>query len=575
MLFLLIVLKQGLDEKVVAQSVRYPLTLKKSIGRSLRPADVHTYNLFLQRKQVIRIKLTRQGTDATIRVMDSSGEVVSRRSVTMGEYDEELSLFQAPHAGLYTVTVRSAQKNVLTGHYTIELNELLSGEAYTAQVAKTRRKQTAVIRWLKERAIPLATLSVDSNRTDLTPLKDVLRDVRFIGIGEETHGTHEFFASKHRLLDFLVREMGVRVVVIEGSYVGWQLINDYVMGRTDDGAKALAEQGFWAWDTDEMKTLIDWARQYNRTVPSVEQLRFSGVDPQYNQPGKDSLLTYLKRVAPKRVPSTKALFALNLDSLQAAHTGTGELDTLKQVQASYYELYTFLEQSYKQDTTGLDSLYRLGQLDMSGHERMLGYARVLTQYVSTCGQADTAGVATRDMFMAENCRRLIERESAGTRFVIWGHNGHIATGGNSLFKPLGAYLREFYGSAYYALGLGFNKGTFLAREVPVADSARQWLKAFGVNPAPEQSIEWYLAQTKLKTFIVDFRAAPQNAHSKNWLTESIPMRSIGSVYRPDFARTYLYPIRLNERFDGLLFIDSITRARPNPSVKDVDKLDSK
>ena len=571
---LLGVLQVGLGEKAAAQSVGQPLALNKPVGRSLRPDESHTYTLVLQRKQVMTIRLTRQGADATIRVMDSSGRSVSRRNVTMGEYDEELSLFQAPHAGRYSVIVRSAQRNAPTGHYTVELSELLSGKAYAAQLAETRRKQTAVIGCLKARAMPLATLSVDRNRTDLAPLKDVLRDVKLIGLGEETHGTHEFFTVKHRLLDFMVRDMGVRVFIVEGSYAGWQSINDYVTGRTDDGEKALAEQGFWAWNTGEMKALIDWARQYNKTVPATEQLRFAGIDPQYNQPGKDKLLAYLKRVAPERVAPTEALFARNLDSLQSVRSETGEQDSLKQVQASYHELYAFLEQSYKLDTAWLDRLKRPEITSPNEHERMLDYARILTQYVSTYGQADTAGVATRDVFMAENCRRLIEREPAGTRFVIWGHNGHVATGGNSLFKPLGAYLREYYGNAYYALGLSFNKGSFLAREVPAVDSARQWLKAFTVSSAPEQSVDWYLAQTRLKNFVVDFRAAPQNVDSRNWLTDPIPMRSVGSVYRPGFAPAYFYSMRLAARFDGLLFVDTTTWAHPNPSVKDVDRLGS-
>jgi erythromycin esterase-like protein len=107
---------------------------------------------------------------------------------------------------------------------------------------------------------------------------------------------------------------------------------------------------------------------------------------------------------------------------------------------------------------------------------------VLAQDISTYADIDSAGVAARDRIMAENFRRLVDRESPGTRFVFWGHNGHVATGGNSLFKPVGAYLRETYDSAYYALGFSFNAGTFLARDVTTADSSRQHRKRLPVEP---------------------------------------------------------------------------------------------
>ncbi|QKZ14074.1 erythromycin esterase family protein [Spirosoma sp. KUDC1026] len=554
----LIVLRLG--QETTGQSIGLPLVVNKPIGRALRPTESHTYTLALQRRQVMKITLIRQGTDATVRVTDIAGTSIPHTSTSVDEYEQEQSLFQAPHAGLYTVQVRAPGRPGPTGHYTLELNELLSGDAYAAQLAERRRKQTAIVNWLKSGAIPLTTLSIDTSRTDLAPLKDVLRGVRVVGIGEQVHGAHEFFQAKHRLLDFLVRDMGFRVLVMEGSYAGWQQINDYVTGKTDGDENVLAGQGFWAWDTHEMKGLIDWARQYNQDVPAAEQLRFAGIDPQYNQPGKDKLLAYLKRVAPERVRLTEALFALDLDSLQSVRSDTSSAAqyALRQAQDSYSKL-----------SDSLDSLRSTEPADRDEYEQLRAYAHVLTQYAEFYGQPDSAGIAPRDRYMADNCRRLIEREPAGTRFVIWGHNGHVATGGNRLFRPLGAYLRAFYGSAYYALGTSFNQGTFLAREVPTADSSRQWLRPFPANTAPEQSVDGYLARTGLKTFIVDFRSMPRNTYGENWLTEPLPMRSIGSVYRPGFAQAYFQPIRLIERFDGLLFVDTIGQARPNSSVTNV------
>jgi erythromycin esterase len=551
-LLILISLWQGVLQPLAGQTMPQNLTVNRPVGRALRAEESHAYTLDLQRKQVLKIKLTRQGTEATIRVTSATGKPVPHLEALTNEYGEEMFTFQVPEAGRYTVTVRPIPKNPLVAHYTIELSEVLSGEVYAALLAEARRQQTAVINWLKTRAIPLRTLAVNQNRADLAPLKAVLRDVRIVGLGEQTHGTHEFFEVKHRLLDFLVREMGFRVLVMEGSYAGWQQINDYVTGNRNDGDRALTEQGFWAWNTEEMKAVIDWARQYNKTVSKTEQLRFVGIDPQFNQPAKSKLLDYLRRTAPERVAPTAAFFALEPDSLTRTDQAVG---TMAALQSLYTELGAYLEERRKSDTNTTET------------RQMQEYVRVLAQDISTYADIDSAGVAARDRIMAENFRRLVDRESPRTRFVFWGHNGHVATGGNSLFKPVGAYLRETYDSAYYALGFSFNAGTFLARGEPTADSSRQGLNKFTAKPAPRLSVDWYLTQTGQKNFIIDFRTAPQTAASRAWLAEPLPMRSIGSVYKSAVPSAYFYPVQLDERFDGLLFVTTSTRTHPATSVK--------
>ena len=47
------------------------------------------------------------------------------------------------------------------------------------------------------------------------------------------------------------------------------------------------------------------------------------------------------------------------------------------------------------------------------------------------------------------------------------------------------------------------------------------------------------------------------------------MRSVGSVYGPGNEVQYYAPVMLKQSFDGLFFIDTTSRARPNTSVKNV------
>src|SRR5690349_19334939 len=106
------------------------------------------------------------------------------------------------------------------------LNEIVSAEMYANSLADPKAKESAVIARLKESAIPVRTVEAENGFEDLQPLKLVFKDVRFVGLGEDTHGTREFFQFKHRMLEFLVKEMGFRVFAIEASYSACENIND-------------------------------------------------------------------------------------------------------------------------------------------------------------------------------------------------------------------------------------------------------------------------------------------------------------------------------------------------------------
>ena len=81
------------------------------------------------------------------------------------------------------------------------------------------------------------------------------------------------------------------------------------------------------------------------------------------------------------------------------------------------------------------------------------------------------------------------------------------------------------------------------------------------------TIDWYLAQTGVKSFIVDFRSSRKNTETNEWLAAPNRLRQIGAFYGPH-VNSFL-PTTIAKEFDGLFFIDTTPRARPNPSVKNV------
>jgi erythromycin esterase len=553
----------------MAQTETTAIENGKPIERQLKAAEIHNFNVRLEAGQFFDAAVDQRGIDVVVNVFAPDGNKIAEIDSPNGIQGDEPIAFQAKTVGTYRIEVASLEKDAQPGRYEIRINEILSAGAYAARLAETTRKQQAVVARLKENAIPIKTVEAGNGFEDLQPLKRILKDVHFVGLGEETHGTREFFQFKHRMLEFLVREMGFRVFAIEASYSACENINDYVMGKTDDGAKALSSQGFWTWDTEEVRAMMDWMRSYNASVPANKKVKFVGFDIQVNGTGKAKLLEYLKRVAPERAGEAEAFFKIDEDELGGAIFARD--DKAKESRAKYNELknryndlFIFLELS------GASLAAKSSQAE---YNQMRALARVITQYLDSYSYtAMSGGVAARDLYMADNFRRIVSGEPAGTRFVLWAHNGHIATDkiGGSI-SAFGSYLRGFYGQDYYALGFTFNQGSFQAREAQPKDPPKRMLMSFTVNPAPVDSIDWYLAQTGTKTFVIDFRSARKNSELGEWLAAPRPMRSVGSIYGSGSESSSFGPIVISRNYDGLFFIDTTTRARPNPSVKNAVK----
>src|SRR5262245_22515498 len=299
----------------------------KPVERELKSKETHAYKLTLAAGQFLTAAVNQRGIDVVVRVFAPDEKLIAEIDSPNGTQGDEPITLEAKSAGTYRIEVIPNEDGgeTASGRYEIRINEILSPDTYAKRQAEHKRDQALVVAWLKENVVPLKTVEAGNSFDDLQPLKRVLKDVRFVGLGEATHGTREFFQFKHRMVEFLVREMGFRIFAIEASFSACQNINDYVMAKTDDGAKALDSQGFWTWNTEEVRSMLDWMRAYNQGVPAEKRVKFAGFDIQINSTGKAKLLEYLKRVAPERSATTDAFFQIEEGQLSnVAFAGQGD-----------------------------------------------------------------------------------------------------------------------------------------------------------------------------------------------------------------------------------------------------------
>jgi len=413
--------------------------------------------------------------------------------------------------------------------------------------------RAAAIAWMKQTAIPLATVEAGHGFADLAPLTPVLAGVRVVGLGESTHGTREFFQLKHRMFEYLVSELGFTVFTIEANFTEAFAVDHYVLTGEGDPARALAGLHFWTWNTEEVLELIRWMRAYNADPAHPRKLRFYGMDSQVSRGPAQALLDYLAQVDPAYRAEVEPWLTRLLDFAEL----NGNPEESRVRAASYItpvrDLRARLEaqrEHYVQSRG--EEAYAL----IARHARTLEHAVV---------QSSLAGLQRsnrRDEFAMENVRWILEREGPGAKMAIWAHNAHLMRV-NGSFTPTGAHLKAELGDAFYMFRLAFNQGEFRALLIP-PNSPPEGLQTHRIDAAPKESFEAVLAATGLPRLALDLRAAPGDGAVARYMDQQVAMREIGAAYTPGYS--YLRELRPRGTFDGVLFVETTTASRPNPPL---------
>lgn len=529
----------------------------RPVERELRGGQVHKYQVSLSQGQYLKVVVDQRGVDVVVTALGPDGAKISEVDSPNGTLGPELISVVAITSGVYLFEVRSLEANAGEGRYEIRIEELLSGEQYLRRVADERARDEAIVTRLRHLSIPIKSVTPGSGLSDLMPLKEILRDVRFVGLGEATHGTREFFQVRHRMIEFLVKEMDYTVVAVEGSYAAFIKINDYILHGKGDRATLLADQKYWILDTEEVAALIDWMRAHNQTVPVEKRIKFFGIDANANELAMRLVTDYLGRVAPERVRRTENLFqkilpedikAINFEPTAVSAAQLAEL----------YQLISYLV---------LNKASFVRQSSLEEFEKALQHLRLIAQFAEFNSSGVVDGGGTRDGYMAENFQYIVNGERATTKFVVLAHNAHISKRDTGNFPAMGSYLRKTFGNSYYAFGFAFNRGSFQAQ---TAGEGKQRVQVFTLGSAPERTVDWYLARTGIASFIVDFRHSITDKTLSPWLHATHRMHWVGAIFDDKWTESQrTRPFVLGRDFDGLIFIENTTRARPTPTGKRV------
>jgi erythromycin esterase len=407
----------------------------------------------------------------------------------------------------------------------------------------------AVRDWIRAYSVPIAHLDAGHDFSDLKPFRNALAGVRVVGLGEATHGSHEIFTMKHRLVEFLVKEMGFTALAMESSYSNCEPINDYILTGKGDARSGLTGQGYMAWDNEEFLAMLEWLRAYNRTVPPERKVRFYGLDAlSFKSVGRERVRAYVRAQAPTLVASTDSLLWL----LAAEEYNWPSRVNQKALQSTLVPLRA-LRNYLATNKQRLERASSPREL-----EQVAKYVEVMEQGVFIAVKEVPPAFAfqkkDRDDYQWENLNYLMSRARPGTKFMIWEHNGHVATRSPSV----GSHLRQALGNGYYALGIAADTGTFQARVV-TPEGFWAELKSDTLHHGGNTLAELFNAAGSGQRFL-DMRHSPRSEVLNAWSHSPVRLASGNWGYRGAAANFATFVV--GEEFDGLMYIPHSTPVRP-------------
>jgi erythromycin esterase len=400
--------------------------------------------------------------------------------------------------------------------------------------APTAAQQT----WVRRNAIPLAGVDAAVPMADLQPLHAILGDARVVALGEGTHGTSEFFRMKHRLTEFLAGE-GFTVFAIEANMPEARRLNDYVLTGRGDPAALLAGMYFWTWNTREVFALIEWMRVYNASGSG--RMEFWGFDLQTPDVAMDSVRTFVVRTDPG--------FAAALDTAYGAVRRAAAEVRAGRFSATAPALWRDGAARVLSHLEAQQRVYAAALGDTTQVAWAVQYARIVLQGAGAAARG-MPGAAPRDSSMAANVRWMLAHQPAGTKAVLWAHNGHVQRAEGSM----GGYLDAAYGPAMRVVGFALGEGDYTG-------VGGRGLTSYPAEAPPPGSVESVLRAAGMPRLALDLRAAARSPDG-GWLAEPHDFRSIGAGA---LDRAF-FPTPVAKRFDVLVYVDRTTPTRLMPTA---------
>jgi len=371
--------------------------------------------------------------------------------------------------------------------------------------------------------------------SDLEPLREILRDVRVVSLGEPTHGDGAAFEMKVRLIRFLHEQMGFEVLAWESGLAECEVAQSAMVdGRS--AAEALEDAVFPIWtrsaQVQPLFAMMDRWREQGRPLTTT------GFDCQLSG-GESTAARIMSLIDPALVVADRGQLASGLASFSSLDERG--LRELREIASALAERPTDARTAHILRNIGDFSLMRAAAL-------------------SARPGCDERAAVIRERAMARTLIWLASERWPQRRIIVWAASSHMT------FRSRGIEFRESDGSwrwdtdVWEPMGNAVRAalGPALYTICPIAYEG-SWATAFRsepitLAPAPTDSFDDLCHASGRSALLLDLRGLSRTEEGA-WLRERLVARPRG--YAPMRA---CWP----ESCDAFLFIDRMTPSARAP-----------
>lgn len=112
-----------------------------------------------------------------------------------------------------------------------------------------------------------AGVPYDRSAPDFSVMDGALSVSNVIGVGQQTHGTHEILEGQFALSRYVIERHGARRIILEDEFMAAFRLNDYVHGR-GGAVDAIIRGLIGPWRNDETVAFVEWVKGWNDGHPS-------------------------------------------------------------------------------------------------------------------------------------------------------------------------------------------------------------------------------------------------------------------------------------------------------------------
>jgi len=397
--------------------------------------------------------------------------------------------------------------------------------------------------------IRYATHTLDTP-ADLDPLIDAVGDRQFVLLGEASHGTSEYYVWRAEISKRLIEEKGFQYIAVEGDWTSAYEVNKYIKdlpGAKDNVREVLASFDRWPpwmWNNEEIKNLVEWLRDYNRSIPKQERVGFYGIDIYGMWDSLHEVIETFERYHPDDADQVRnaydCMIAFGDDpQTYASAVFRGHSDCSGEVE----DVVSLLRNNQDRFSTDDPQHY----FNLKQNALIVKFAE---RHYRSMPDRGPNSWNHRVRNFKNTVVRLADfyRDGKG---IVWAHNTHVGDAratpmANQGMENIGYLLREARGEGnVFIVGFATHRGKVLA--------GRQWgaeMETMEVPEAMQNSIGDLFYRAGITNGLMVFADEMPEI-----LFEVRGHRAKGVVYDPMQDRGNYVPTILPQRYDSLIFIE--------------------